>query len=89
MSYADSLSYVLTLVAIAVAPGPVVLMMMVRTASNDVRGATGFGVGFAAQLRKLEKSERSMAITNRALASLLVFGGGWIALGQIHTDYGC
>ncbi|MCR9139792.1 MAG: LysE family transporter [Alphaproteobacteria bacterium] len=47
MTFADSLSYFITLVAIAIAPGPVVLMLMVRAASNDVKGATGFGLGFA------------------------------------------
>ena len=47
MSAADTLSYFITLVAIAVAPGPVVLMLMVRSAGNDVRGAAGFGFGFA------------------------------------------
>ena len=47
MSFADSFSYFITLVAIAIAPGPVVLMLLVRAASNDVKGATGFGVGFA------------------------------------------
>lgn len=47
MTFAESLSYFITLVAIAIAPGPVVLMLMVRAASNDVKGATGFGLGFA------------------------------------------
>lgn len=47
MSYADSFSYFLTLLAIAIAPGPVVLMLMVRAASNDVKGAAGFGLGSA------------------------------------------
>jgi threonine/homoserine/homoserine lactone efflux protein len=37
-------------------------------------------VCLAAQLRRLTKSKRSMAIMNRALASLLVAGGGWMAL---------
>jgi threonine/homoserine/homoserine lactone efflux protein len=47
MSYSDVLSYFVTLVAIALAPGPVVLMLMVRSASNDVAGAVGFAVGYA------------------------------------------
>ncbi len=47
MSIVDLLSYFMTLVAIAVAPGPVVLMLMVRAASNDMQGALGFGAGFA------------------------------------------
>lgn len=47
MTLADTFSYFVTLVAIAIAPGPVVLMLMVRSASNDVKGAAGFGLGFA------------------------------------------
>lgn len=47
MSVADSMSYILTLIAITVSPGPVVLMLMVRAASDDVKGAVGFGIGFA------------------------------------------
>lgn len=47
MSAYDIASYFMTLVAIAVAPGPVVLMLMVRAAGNDTRGALGFGLGFA------------------------------------------
>lgn len=34
----------------------------------------------AAQLKRLARSERSMFVLNRSLASLLVFGGGWLAL---------
>jgi threonine/homoserine/homoserine lactone efflux protein len=47
MSFADSTSYILTLIAITVSPGSVVLMLMVRAAGDDVKGALGFGVGFA------------------------------------------
>jgi len=47
MYFTDTLSYFTALVAIAVAPGPVVLMLMVRAASNDAKGAAGFGLGFA------------------------------------------
>lgn len=47
MSAVDTLSYFITLIAIAIAPGPVVLMLMVRSASNDTKGAAGFGIGFA------------------------------------------
>jgi len=47
MSYADTFSYFMTLFAIAIAPGPCVLMLMVRAASNDVTGAVGFGLGYA------------------------------------------
>lgn len=47
MLFADTLSYFVTVVALAVAPGPVVLMLMARAASNDVKGAVGFGIGSA------------------------------------------
>ncbi len=44
--------------------------------------ATGAGlvVIFAAQLKRLARSRKSMLIMNRSLASLLVAGGGWMAL---------
>ena len=47
MNYLDMLSYFMTLIAISLAPGPVVLMLMVRAASNDVAGAVSFAVGYA------------------------------------------
>lgn len=47
MYFADIASYFTTLVVLTVAPGPVVLMLMARAASNDVKGAVGFGVGSA------------------------------------------
>lgn len=47
MSFSDSVSYFMTLIAITLAPGPVALMLMVKSASNDILGALGFGVGFA------------------------------------------
>lgn len=47
MSYADTLSYFLTVFVLAIAPGPVVLMLIVRSASNDIKGAAGFGLGYA------------------------------------------
>lgn len=47
MSFAELISYFITLVVIAVAPGPVVLMLMVRSASSDVTGAAWFGIGVA------------------------------------------
>ncbi len=47
MNLPDFISYFITLVAIAIAPGPIVLMLMVRSAGRDVRGAIGFGFGFA------------------------------------------
>lgn len=47
MDGTDYFSYSLTLIAITLAPGSVVLMLMVRAATNDTRGALGFGVGYA------------------------------------------
>jgi len=47
MSISDVASYIVTLLAITLAPGPVALMLVVRSASNDVIGALGFGIGFA------------------------------------------
>lgn len=47
MSNADTISYFLTVFVLAIAPGPVVLMLIVRSASNDIKGAAGFGLGYA------------------------------------------
>lgn len=47
MSYADFASYFVALVAITLAPGPVVLMLIVSSASKDILGAVGFGLGHA------------------------------------------
>lgn len=47
MNIADLTTYFLTIIAIAIAPGPVVLMLIVRAAGNDTRGALGFGFGYA------------------------------------------
>jgi threonine/homoserine/homoserine lactone efflux protein len=47
MTAPDFVSYFLALVAISLAPGPVALMLMVRSASNDMRGAMAFRIGFA------------------------------------------
>ncbi|MFK7877575.1 MAG: LysE family translocator [Paracoccaceae bacterium] len=47
MSCADTFSYFLTVFVLAIAPGPVVLMLIVRSASNDIRGAVGFGLGYS------------------------------------------
>ncbi len=47
MSTADTFSYFVTLIAIALAPGPMLLLLMTRAASKDVAGALGFAVGAA------------------------------------------
>lgn len=47
MSIADTFSYFVTLVAIAVAPGPMLLLLITRAGSNDVKGALGFAFGAA------------------------------------------
>lgn len=47
MSYSDIASYFVTLVAIAIAPGPMLLLLMARAAGNDIKGAIGFALGAA------------------------------------------
>lgn len=47
MVFSDALSYFITLIAISLAPGPVALLLIVRSASRDISGAIGFGAGFA------------------------------------------
>ena len=47
MSYADAASYFITLIAITLAPGPVALLLLVRSAAKDIEGAIGFSLGFA------------------------------------------
>lgn len=48
MQFADASSYFITLIAITLAPGPVALVLVARSASRDVFGALSFGLGFAA-----------------------------------------
>ncbi len=47
MTLVDTFTYFVTLFAIAIAPGPVVLMLMVRAAGRDTKGAVSFGLGYA------------------------------------------
>ena len=47
MSVSEVAAYFLTLSAIMLAPGPVVLVMIVKAASKDIFGAIGFGLGYA------------------------------------------
>ena len=47
MSVSEVVAYFLTLSAIMLAPGPVVLVLIVKAASKDIFGAIGFGLGFA------------------------------------------
>lgn len=47
MPVADTMSYFITLLAIAIAPGPMLLLLMTRAASNDIKGAVGFALGAA------------------------------------------
>ncbi|MEP1535390.1 MAG: LysE family transporter [Paracoccaceae bacterium] len=47
MSYSDAMSYFITVVAIALAPGPCALVLLVRSARQDLSGAIGFGFGYA------------------------------------------
>jgi threonine/homoserine/homoserine lactone efflux protein len=47
MGLADTIAYFVALVAISIAPGPVVLVQLVHAASNDSKGAAGVGLGWA------------------------------------------
>jgi threonine/homoserine/homoserine lactone efflux protein len=47
MSFVDLFSYFVTLAAIAVAPGPMLLLLLTRAASNDAKGAFAFALGAA------------------------------------------
>ena len=47
MHIADASSYFITLIAITLAPGPVALVLIAKSASRDVRGVISFGLGFA------------------------------------------
>lgn len=47
MTYADILSYSFTLFILAIAPGPCILVLLIRAASNDLKGAVGFGIGYS------------------------------------------
>jgi len=47
MTFADTFPYYITLITIAVAPGPMLLLLMTRAASNDIKGAVGFALGAA------------------------------------------
>ena len=45
MPLLDLLSFFVTVLVLALAPGPAVLLIMVRAASNDIAGAIWFGIG--------------------------------------------
>ncbi len=47
MAILDLFSFFATIVVLALAPGPAVLLIMVRAASNDIVGAIWFGIGVA------------------------------------------
>lgn len=47
MAILDLFSFFVTIVALALAPGPAVLLIMVRAASDDIVGAIWFGIGVA------------------------------------------
>lgn len=48
MTSFEVFSYMLTVFAITVAPGPVVLLIIARAASRDMRGALGVATGYTA-----------------------------------------
>lgn len=47
MSYSDMVSYITTLMAITLSPGPITMILIARSASKDLSGAFFFGLGFA------------------------------------------
>lgn len=47
MSYSDAASYVMTLIAITLAPGPAALLLLVRSAARDITGSISFSFGYA------------------------------------------
>lgn len=47
MQFSDAASYFITLIAITLAPGPVALVLVARSAGRDIWGALSFGVGYA------------------------------------------
>lgn len=47
MTFGDIASYYITLVTIALAPGPMLFLLMTRAARNDIKGAVGFALGAA------------------------------------------
>lgn len=47
MTFFDTFSYFTALVAIAIAPGPMMVLLMTLAASNDILGAIGFSFGTA------------------------------------------
>jgi len=48
MQVADAVSYSLAMIAITLAPGPIALVLVARSASRDLFGALSFGLGYAA-----------------------------------------
>ena len=54
---------------------------MHRQQIDQALGAgAGLVIGFASQLRRLVRSPKAVVLVNRALAVLLVSGGGWMAI---------
>lgn len=47
MTLPDTFSYFVSLITIALAPGPMLLLLLTRAASNDIKGAFGFALGAA------------------------------------------
>ena len=75
MIFADATAYVLTLVALTLAPGPLVLLMVAHADGNDMRGAIGFGVWLqsAPEIREFGR------------IAMLIHIGWLIAVDQITT----
>lgn len=47
MTVTETISYFFTLLALILAPGPMLFLLLTRAASNDVRGALSFALGAA------------------------------------------
>lgn len=75
MSLSEMASYFVTLIAIALAPGPVALVLLVRSASQDIQGAVGFGIGYA--------------LGGLLIISAICFGmGAWLTAVPAIFEYG-
>jgi threonine/homoserine/homoserine lactone efflux protein len=47
MQFSDAVSYTIAMIAITLAPGPIALVLVARSASRDLFGALSFGLGYA------------------------------------------
>ena len=74
MPLSDAFSYFVTVVAIALAPGPCALVLLVRSARKDLVGALGFGFGYA--------------VASVSIVAAVCFGlGAWLTAVPWFFDY--